>query len=65
MSKCFDFETTVWSGDLDEAAATIEKAVQLAGDRIVDPGVLALIVKAKAAIDLMVVYVPNTEDCKF
>ena len=61
MSKCFDFETTVWSGDLDEAAATIEKAVQLAGDRIVDPGVLALIVKAKAAIDAMVIYIPSEQ----
>jgi hypothetical protein len=61
MSKCFDSETTIWSGDLDEAAATIEEAVQLAGDRIVDPGVLALIVKAKAAIDAMVIYIPSEQ----
>jgi hypothetical protein len=57
MSKCFDFETTVWSGDLDEAAATIEEAVHLAEDRIVDPGVFALLRKAKAAIDAMVIYI--------
>jgi hypothetical protein len=59
------FETTVWSDDLDEAAATIEEAVQLAGDRIVDQDVSALLQRAKAAIDLMVVYVPNNEDCSF
>ena len=54
-------ETTVWSDDLDEAAATIEEAVQLAEDRIVDANVFALLRKAKSAIDSMVIYIPNEE----
>jgi hypothetical protein len=54
-------ETTVWSDDLDEAAAAIEEAVQLSADRIVDHGLMALIVKTKAAIDAMVIYIPNEQ----
>lgn len=52
-------EQVIWSEDLDEAAAAIEHACNLCGDRIVDVEVVTLLDKANRFLTNMVLYVPE------